>query len=399
MLDEKVERLTSELAVAASKLNEKEQQRENAVKAFKKTILDKTMVEDDYKKVSEHLGIATRQNVEILEKLKVTEDILQALEIDHEEKEELDNRRKSENQNYEVTIEEDEDDLVEDITTGQLHPTKRAQIVNIGPTPDIVCKKCDKKITDKEGMRNHLKSHMRTEKVMIKCDHCIFETNDGDILLNHISQTHIKFQNCLTCKMAFLSTDELIAHAVKVHTLVKSNIDTSKCAVCGEEFVDVEPLIHHILRIHSLVNEETLATTEAGNQLQRVWPNENTPSFKCYDCGQGVSERGDLIKHKREKHYKQKNCKSFHDNNYCRFSAVDCIYIHRPEERQWQRQGEHAGQAVQQGNQQGNVQAWGLAICRNGPRCLWLANNRCKFGHEATPVPNAAHTFESKCDC
>ena len=126
---------------------------------------------------------------------------------------------------------------------------------------------------------------------MIKCDQCNFETNDGDILLKHISETHIIFQTCLTCKKAFMNINDLTAHAVKDHALVKSNIDTSKCAVCGEEFISVDPLIHHILRIHHLVNAETLETTEAGHQLEKVWPAETETLFKCYDCGHGVRTR------------------------------------------------------------------------------------------------------------
>ena len=38
------------------------------------------------------------------------------------------------------------------------------------------------------------------------------------------------------------------------------------------------------------------------------------------------------------------------------------------------------------------MQTGGLAACRNGPRCLWLANNRCKFGHEASTVQNVAQS-------
>ena len=224
---------------------------------------------------------------------------------------------------------------------------------------------------------------------MIKCDQCNFETNGWDILLNHISKTHIKFQTCLSCKRTFVNTEDLVAHAMKDHTLVKSNMDTDKCAVCAEEFISVEALISHILRIHNLVNEHTLVTTEAGRQLEKVWPNEVSFNFKCYHCGQGFSERGDLIKHKREKHYKHKNGKSYHEHHYCRFSAIECIYIHRQEERQWQNQGQQPSQAHQQSHQQYNMQTGGLGACRNGPRCLWLANNRCKFGHEAPTVQNA----------
>ena len=145
-----MENLPSELDVVTKKLNEKEEQRANAVKAFKKTINDKVNVEEEYRKISEQLGVATRQNSEILEKFKVTEDILQAIEIDHEEREELDKRRKSDQQNYEITIDDDEENLVEDIDTGILNPTKITKIVKIGLTQESVCKKCDKTITEKE---------------------------------------------------------------------------------------------------------------------------------------------------------------------------------------------------------------------------------------------------------
>ena len=233
-------------------------------------------MEDDYKKVSEQLGMTTRQHVEIQEKLKVTEEVLKALEIDHEEKEELEIRRKSDKENFEVTIEDDEENLVEDISTGQLHSTKVARIVKVSPAPENICKKCDKKAHENEGMMNHMRSHKGSEKVMIKCDQCNFETNDGDILLNHISKTHIKFETCRTCKMTFVNKEDLIGHAMKVHALVKSNMDTDKCAVCAEEFVSVDALNSHILRIHNLVNEHTLVATEAGRQLEKVWPNESS---------------------------------------------------------------------------------------------------------------------------
>ena len=56
-------------------------------------------------------------------------------------------------------------------------------------------------------------------------------------------------------------------------------MDTDKCAVCSEEFISVDALISHILRIHSLVNEEKLVKTEAGQQLEKVWPNESVSTF------------------------------------------------------------------------------------------------------------------------
>ena len=124
---------------------------------------------------------------------------------------------------------------------------------------------------------------------------------------------------------------------------------------------------------------------EVGHQLVRVWPSEHTSKFKCYDCGEEVGERSNLIQHKKQKHYKLKNCKSFHQNNYCRFSARECVYIHRPEERQWQA----GGQEVQGRQVDQKVQGWQVQeniICKNGPGCYWLAQNRCRFRHEPLPA-------------
>ena len=129
------------------------EQRENAVKAMKKTIADKRKVEDDYKEVAQKLGAATRNIVELEEELKVTNDICEALEIDHEEKEGLELARKKEQEKYVVSIENDDEDLVEDESTGELHPTKVAKILEVHQTPaseaNNACKKCDKIISNK----------------------------------------------------------------------------------------------------------------------------------------------------------------------------------------------------------------------------------------------------------
>ena len=125
------------------------------------------------------MGSATRNIVELEEELKVTNDICEALEIDHEEKEELEMARKREQNNYVVEIEHDNINLVEDVSTGKLHPTKVAKIVEVRQAADSeeknACKKCDKIISTQEGLFNHMKSHTRDEKIKLKCDHCDFE--------------------------------------------------------------------------------------------------------------------------------------------------------------------------------------------------------------------------------
>ena len=54
----------------------------------------------------------------------------------------------------------------------------------------------------------------------------------------------------------------------------------------------------------------------------------------------------------------------------------------------WQYAGEQQQQQQQGdlGNRQPVGDAW--TVCRNGPSCLWLANQRCRFKHEASPASN-----------
>ena len=146
-------------------------------------------------------------------------------------------------------------------------------------------KKCDLIISDKEGMVKHMQSHKKNEKSKIKYDSCDFESHDGDLLLNHISETHVKFHKCLVCSRTFMSMEDLVAHALKEHAM---NNEKHECAVCTDTFSNVEAVIHHILRVHNLVDPAILAATEAGNQLVNVWPVEVTHNFKCYDCGKDV---------------------------------------------------------------------------------------------------------------
>ena len=401
--DERIQDLEDQLKVALSKLTAAENQsvnsnnqRENAITAMKKVIKDKSKVEDDYQEVAAQLGSATRNIVELEEELKVTNDICKALEIDFEEREELEIIRKKKEENTVVVLEEDEADLVEDISTGHLHPTKVEKRINVSQTStnhsSNACKKCDVIISDKEDFLKHMKSHIRNEKIKLKYDYCDFESHEGNELLNHVSEIYVKFHKCRTCARVFVNNEDLVAHVVKEHSFMKGN-SADKCTVCGEEFLSVDPFIHHILRVHHLVNEETLVTTEAGIQLERVMPTPSAAGFKCYDCNKDVGERSNLMKHKREDHYKQRMCKRYHENNYCRFSPRECVYIHQPEERQWQNTGMRQSREVQGTVQPGGGE--GIIPCKNGPGCSWLANNRCRFKHETTLVRNVVSSPSS----
>ena len=82
------------------------------------------------------------------------------------------------------------------------------------------------------------------------------------------------------------------------------------------------------------------------------------------------------MNHKKEKHFKQKLCKSFHGNGYCRFSDDVCIYIH------------NQSQASQR-DQQTTRAMESSTLCWHGQSCSWLKMNTCKFNHTSNNVTNA----------
>ena len=72
---------------------------------------------------------------------------MKIIEIEHKERKKVEAKRKSKERGYTVLIEDDEENLVEDIETGRLHPTKIAKMVEVQQIHETVCKKCSKKKT------------------------------------------------------------------------------------------------------------------------------------------------------------------------------------------------------------------------------------------------------------
>ena len=56
---------------------------------------------------------------------------------------------------------------------------------------------------------------------------------------------------------------------------------------------------------------------------------EETEVYECFDCGDKLSSKNDLMSHKKAKHFKTKLCSYFHGNSTtCRFPAQKCMNIH-----------------------------------------------------------------------
>ena len=303
--------------------------------ALQKLNKDKLQVEVDYSEVVQKINQQTRENEETKETLKVTEDILKAIETERKQLDEDDN-------------DEDPEEMEGDWFEAQ----------------EVVCKKCYKKVSNNGELREHLKIHIIAK---LKCHYCDHEAKDGNNLLDHISESHIKVNKCLTCNKSFKGKEALATHVIADHAM-KTSQTGDKCKECGKMFSNMETLISHLIKTHYLVNPHRGdEVTRAGHQLDQSWTMASSRannSMKCYECGQDVGNKTDMMRHKRENHYKEKLCRSFHEYGHCERSDEACIYIHVQYERQ------------------SRQNSGGFKMCRNGPNCIYKIQNRCKFSHQ-----------------
>ena len=392
-------------------------------KANEGIVKEKKHLEEEFKEAVANLRMATRRNVELEETLSVTENIMKERELEEDDEDAV-----VENAEESDSDQDDEEDWVENEPTGKLYPAK------VGITFDTnMCKKCDKIINNTEEMGSHMRSHMKKSET-VKCHYCIFASKDGNQLINHISDIHFNSHICITCGNKFSSKEQLNSHVATQHTPKPPPKD--KCSVCGNEYTNVEQLIEHIIRDHHhlgkntnenkicltcgnkfetkdefighvvtehamkpknhkcstcdqefndtdnlnlhIIRQHSLIendqSTVAGRQLKQVWPIDKAVSLnhKCFQCGHIVHEQKDLIKHKRESHYKQKMCNSYSNYGYCRFTDEDCIYIHNTNGR--------TNYNNQQPTRANNIQCW------HGESCSWRAANRCNFQHNTSNV-------------
>ena len=109
---------------------------------------------------------------------------------------------------------------------------------------------------------------------------------------------------------------------------------------------------------------------------------QNQSSVECYDCGDKLGNKNELINHKREAHHKKKLCSFFHGNGQpCRFPAQQCIDIHE----------ENITPTVFNDYRK-------RIECRNGSNCNFERSQSCHYKHAqivdrtAPEVPRSAPT-------
>ena len=167
----------------------------------------------------------------------------------------------------------------------------------------VQCKKCDETLENNHLLRIHMKKHIRKEQEVLKCTNCDYESFDENSYLNHIVDVHSTIHLCQNCGNKFPTKEELIGHIVREHR-------TSK-------------LIN---------NSQALPTDQLNTQDQNQ--QQDTNQIKCFNCGIMVKTKNDLMKHKKEQHWKQKPCSYYQSWWGCRFPDRVCFNYHRLEEQQ-----------------------------------------------------------------
>ena len=189
-----------------------------------------------------------------------------------------------------------------------------------------MCKKCDKQLDNEHTFRNHMKEHLKIDNQIMNCHYCDFITNDETVYLIHIGDTHSpKFAR----------------------------------GACGEEFTDMQKKIEHTMVAHAFVYS---------NQEKRE------EEYECFDCGQKVRNKQELMSHKKEKHYKKRLCSFFHGTmTTCRFPNKDCLNIHN----------ENIWPTETAGDYRGRIN------CKHGNSCVFLTRpGGCFYKHAQSVVPH-----------
>ena len=387
MAEERVRFLESEKGLLETKVNtmraEHEAEKENARKVEQEKQLlqveyDKCLkanqivakesenIKTEYKEAAQQLNFAQRKIEELVEKLKVTEAILEA----QEEGEEDDEDDEENDEDEETKLPEDDDDYLEDAD----RPGQLWQVVQ----KENLCKKCDEKILGNKNFREHMQTHLLDKNKELSCYYCDFKTKNENVFLNHITSVHGAGHTCLTCNSTFKTQTDMISHVVEKHK--KKDPVKEKCVSCGEEFTKLEHLTEHIVRHHTMLTSNGQANI-AGKQLVQLWPQQeqqrNHNNINCFDCGNMFNNQGQLMIHKREKHFKQKLCNYYQRQGNCRFGE-QCLNIHEVNYHM----NQNHGYMRQFGQNSNNIQ------CRNGPNCEFKVQNRCRYVHSVSNVTN-----------
>ena len=221
----------------------------DASKAENKLLTEqKNSIEKEYQEAGRTISQQQKKLTETNEILKTMDNLAK---IDGEKRA---IEKPSDRQEVWEEVWEDKDD-----ESGNLVRQRRKEINRYQWKPDLACKKCDKVLESDQHLIKHIKEHNRLTNEMLKCHYCDFITNDEVIHTNHVVDTHSARHTCQTCGVVFPSKHDMIEHANHVHGFIYSSTDTAK----------------------------------SSNNL-----------IDCHDCEYKCNNKLELMKHKRDMHFK-----------------------------------------------------------------------------------------------
>ena len=345
---------------------EKEELKVDSVKAVKKLETEKKLVEEELSQAVTAIRTLQRDLEEATEKAKVFEGLFK---VEEEKNKQLETKPED------VEYTELTDTRVEEVWNdegGNL--VKRLEVEE--RQRYLFCKRCDKMFQSENALQSHLKEHNRLDKKVLKCDYCDFTTTEVNLYMMHVPEVHSTKFTCKTCNFEFISQKVLVEHATNAHPLVYSQqthqSSTAQerplfpCGFCNATFETKRDFDIH---------------TQERHTRPRV-QEQNQSSVECYDCGDKLCNKNELINHKREAHHKKKLCSFFHGNGRpCRFPAQQCVDIH--EENITPTLSNDYRKRIE---------------CRNGSNCNFQRSQSCHYKHAqivertAPEVPRSAPT-------
>ena len=201
---------------------------------------------------------------------------------------------------------------IEDIKVEKKEPIVRNKV-----SPCLVkkeggypCPYCDKKLSNKKGVQQHIKSIHKNTK-MFSCDQCFHQTRQPGNLRRHIEIMHedIKFQ-CDKCLYQVNRKDRLKEHIENTHSglgsLFTKLAKVYSCKYCDKQLSTKMGILRHTQAIHDEIKyscDKCLhQTTSVGNLKRHIQRKHELVKFQCSQCEYKAYRKDYLKKHKHNKH-------------------------------------------------------------------------------------------------
>ena len=223
--------------------------------------------------------------------------------------------------------------------------------------PDFKSDLCEYKNKKRELVVRHAEKHK--QQAPQSCTMCNFTTMNQELLQEHI-KSHQQ-QILLKCDMCNFSNKD----SLKMQEHKESHKDQSefKCLMCATIMPNLDSFKKHKKKHHQELN--------IGHSINYPM---NVYSFKCTPCKISFMTHNDLLDHMCDTHLSKDQ-------------------RHGPE--QYERQKQHNSNAKSVVRQGMPGQTENVALCRNGPQCLFYRQSRCNFYHPQLPQKQHPIRLES----